>query len=113
MSHVESLEDEEEEEEEEDDLVLMPEVRIGHRRRVRIYPIRVDYRSAPPPVKTYDEFTDVGPQKCAREQAAGVEVWAARATRMAAVQDATGGHPYYLAIYSRVNNGLKYIFREG
>ena len=42
VSPIESLE--EQEEEDNDDLVLTLEVNIGHRRRVRIYPITVDGR---------------------------------------------------------------------
>ena len=93
--------------------MLIPEIRIGHSRRVKIYPIRVDYRSAPPPIKSCDEIMEADRQKCPREQAARMEVWAARATRMAAIQDATRGHPYYLAICSRVNDGIIYMFCEG
>ena len=106
MSHVESLGKEEE------DLVLTPEVNIGQRRRVRIYPTTVNHRSAPTPGQSYEEYLEADRHRCEREEAVRRVVWAARAKRMAVIHNATGGDKYFLDIYSRMNDGLNYIIGE-
>ena len=69
-----------------------------------------------PPVQSYRELWDAqvaSQEKFAREQAARMEVWCAKAKRIEAIERASGGDPDSVRIFQSVIGHLGYNFIDG